>query len=203
MCNVLLPAVLLSRLLQPSASATRLSRSYPQGATPMQAIVTPQLRWTALLSLTGYFLPASSLGLSRSSATLFLRRKSPSTTSPERYGWSLGPAGDVIVQVTRGGADAAKVKVLRGQRDGTADTAVHLPGEPDPVRQDVGLDLRPSFGSGTTAPSAATRRTATTASAKGSRSPSRHGAAVSMPMPTFEWPCRREGRWRFTWRPAR
>ncbi len=82
----------------------------------MQAIVIRQLRWTALLSLTG-LLPAS-IGAQQA------ERYSLSEDDVGIYNLAgevrlePGTGADVTVQVTRGGADAAKLKVMRGERDG-------------------------------------------------------------------------------------
>ena len=84
----------------------------------MQATVNPQLRWMALLSLTGYFLPAAVLGAQQ------VERYSLPDDEVAIYNLAgevtlePGTGGDVTVQVTRGGADAAKLKVMRGRRGG-------------------------------------------------------------------------------------
>ncbi len=84
----------------------------------MQAIVTPQLRWTALLSLTGYLLPASILGAQQIERYSLPEEEVAIYNLAGEIRVEPGTGGDVTVQVTRGGADAAKLKVMRGQRDG-------------------------------------------------------------------------------------
>lgn len=84
----------------------------------MQAIVIPQLRWTALLSLTGYLLPASSLWAQQVERYALSEEEVAIYNLAGEIRLEPGTGGDVMVQVTRGGADAAKVKVMRGRRDG-------------------------------------------------------------------------------------
>ena len=94
----------------------------------MQAIVIPQLRWTLVLSLTG-FLPAASLGAQQ------LERYAISDDEVAIYNLAgemrlePGSGSDVTVQVTRAGADAAKVKVAQGKRDGVETLRFIYPGD--------------------------------------------------------------------------
>jgi lia operon protein LiaG len=85
----------------------------------MPATVISQLRWTPLYLLSGLGLLPASVGAQQ----------------PERYSVSggevaiynlagevrlePGPSPDVVAEVTRGGADAGKIKVLRSEIDGT------------------------------------------------------------------------------------
>jgi lia operon protein LiaG len=84
----------------------------------MQAIVIPHLRLTVLLSVAGYLLATRPLSAQQ------VERYSLPEDEVAIYNLAgdvrMEPgSGDISVQVTRGGADAAKVKVLRGERDGT------------------------------------------------------------------------------------
>jgi lia operon protein LiaG len=84
----------------------------------MQAIVIPHLRLTALLSVAGYLLATSPVSSQQ------VERYTLPEDEVAIYNLAgdvrMEPgSGDISVQVTRGGADAAKVKVLRGERDGT------------------------------------------------------------------------------------
>ena len=78
-------------------------------------------------------------------AALFLSATVLSAQQPERYAMSdeevaiynlagqvrlePGTGGEVIVQVTRGGADAAKIKVVQGKRDGVESLRFIYPGD--------------------------------------------------------------------------
>lgn len=84
----------------------------------MQAIVTPQLRWAALLSLTGYLLAATSLGAQQVERYAISGDEVAIYNLAGEIRLEPGTGADVTVQVTRGGADAAKLKVMRGERDG-------------------------------------------------------------------------------------
>ena len=84
----------------------------------MQAIVIPQLRWTALLSLTGFILTAASLNSQQAERYSIPEDELAIYNLVGEVRLEPGSGGDITVQVTRGGADAAKVKVFRGERDG-------------------------------------------------------------------------------------
>jgi DUF4097 and DUF4098 domain-containing protein YvlB len=83
----------------------------------MQAISIP-LRWTALLSLTGSFLAAPSLSAQQ------VERYSLSEDEVAIYNLAgevrmeSAGSGDITVAVIRGGADGAKIKVMKSERDG-------------------------------------------------------------------------------------
>ena len=95
----------------------------------MQAIVNPQLRSTLVLSLTGFLLSATSLTAQQ------LERYSLSDDEVAIYNMAgevrlePGTGGDVTVEVTRGGADAAKMKVARSKRDGAETLRFIYPGD--------------------------------------------------------------------------
>ena len=94
----------------------------------MQAIVIPQLRWPLVLSLAGLFLSTTSLTAQQ------LERYSMAEDEVAIYNMAgevrLEPGGgDVTVQVTRGGADAAKLKVVQGKRDGVETLRLIYPGD--------------------------------------------------------------------------
>jgi lia operon protein LiaG len=95
----------------------------------MQAIVIPQFRWPLALSLTGFLLSTTSLTAQQ------LERYSMSEDEVAIYNMAgevrlePGGGGDVTVQVTRGGADAAKLKVAQGKRDGVETLRFIYPGD--------------------------------------------------------------------------
>jgi DUF4097 and DUF4098 domain-containing protein YvlB len=95
----------------------------------MQAIVIPRPRWTLVLVLAGFFLFPPRLGAQQ----------------PERYSISgseiaiynlagavrlePGPGPAVVAEVTRGGADAARIKVLRSELDDRETLRLVYPGD--------------------------------------------------------------------------
>jgi lia operon protein LiaG len=98
----------------------------------MQVIVIPRLRRMALLSLTASFLPALP-------ATNLVAQQAEryALTDDEVAIYNLagqvqlqpGPSGEVTVIVTRGGADAAKLKVAQSKRDGVESLRIIYPGD--------------------------------------------------------------------------
>src|SRR3954447_17498467 len=83
----------------------------------MQAIVIPHLRLTAFLSVSGYLLATSSLTAQQVERYTIPEDEVAIYNLAGEVRMEPG-SGDISVQVTRGGADAAKVKVMRGERDG-------------------------------------------------------------------------------------
>jgi lia operon protein LiaG len=83
----------------------------------MQAIVIPQLSWALALSLTG-LLPATGLGAQQ------VERYAMSDDEVAIYNLvgqvrvEPGTGGEVTVQVARGGAQAAQIKVAQSKHDG-------------------------------------------------------------------------------------
>jgi lia operon protein LiaG len=84
----------------------------------MQAIAIPQLRWTLLSVLAGIFLLPGRLPAQQ------VERYSISGDQIAIYNLAgeirvqPGPGGAVVAEVTRGGTDGAKIKVLRSEIDG-------------------------------------------------------------------------------------
>ena len=78
----------------------------------MQAIVIPHLRWTFVLSLTGFFLPATSLGAQQLERYAIPDDEVAIYNLAGQVRLEAGTGSDVTVQVTRG-CGPAKVKVDR------------------------------------------------------------------------------------------
>jgi len=95
----------------------------------MQAIVIPQLRWTLVLSLTGFFLPATSLAAQQLERYALPDDEVAIYNLAGQVRLEPGTGSDVTVQVTRGGADAAKVKAVQGKRDGVETLRFIYPGD--------------------------------------------------------------------------
>lgn len=93
----------------------------------MQAIVIPQFRWTAVLSLTGSLLAATSLSSQQAERYSLPEDEIAIYNLAGEVRIEPGTGGDVTVQVTRGGAHAARLKVLRGERDGRETLRVVYP----------------------------------------------------------------------------
>lgn len=91
----------------------------------MQAIVIPNLRWTALL-LTG-LLPTT-LGAQAERYSLASDNVAIYNLAGE-VKIESGPGPDVVAEVTRGGADAAKVKIFKGEVDGREALRLAYPGD--------------------------------------------------------------------------
>lgn len=95
----------------------------------MPASVIPQLRWTLVLSFTGFFLSTISLRAQQ------VERYAISDDEVAIYNMAgevhlePGSGSDVTVQVAREGADAAKVKVAQGKRDGVETLRFIYPGD--------------------------------------------------------------------------
>ncbi|HWN20212.1 MAG TPA: DUF4097 family beta strand repeat-containing protein, partial [Gemmatimonadales bacterium] len=93
----------------------------------MQAIVNPELRWALALSLTG-LLPATGLGAQQ------VERYAMSDDEVAIYNLvgqvrvEAGTGGEVTVQVTRGGAQAAQIKVAQSKHDGEETLRFIYPG---------------------------------------------------------------------------
>jgi len=94
----------------------------------MQAIVIPQLRWTLVLSLTGFFLPATPIGAQQLERYAMPDDEVAIYNMAGQVRLEPGAGSDVTVQVTRGGADAAKLKVAQSKRDGVETLRVIYPG---------------------------------------------------------------------------
>jgi len=94
----------------------------------MQALVIPRLRWTALLSLTGYLFSATSLSSQQVERYSIPEDEVAIYNLAGEVRLEPGTGADVTVQVTRGGADAAKLKVVRGERDGAETLRFVYPG---------------------------------------------------------------------------
>jgi lia operon protein LiaG len=94
----------------------------------MQAIAIPQHRWTVLYALTGLLLPASLAGQQVERYAL---------AGDEVVIYNLageirvepGPGPDVIAELTRGGAEAGRVKVMKSERDGRETLRLVYPGD--------------------------------------------------------------------------
>ena len=84
----------------------------------MLAIKIPHLRSTALLSVTGLFLSITTLPAQQVERYAMPEDELAIYNLAGEVRMEPGTGGDITVQVTRGGADAAKLKVLRGERDG-------------------------------------------------------------------------------------
>jgi lia operon protein LiaG len=95
----------------------------------MQAIVIPRLRWTALLSLAGYLLPAISLAAQQVERYAIPEDDVAIYNLAGDVRVEAGTGADVTVQVTRGGADAAKLKVVRGEVRGAETLRFLYPAE--------------------------------------------------------------------------
>ena len=95
----------------------------------MQAIVIPQLRWTLALSLAGFFLPAVNLEAQQVERYTMPNDEVAIYNLAGQVRLEAGTGSDVTVQVTRGGADAAKVKVAQGKRDGMETLRFIYPGD--------------------------------------------------------------------------
>ncbi len=94
----------------------------------MQAIVIPQLRWTLVLSLTGFFLPATRLGAQQLERYVMPDDDVAIYNMAGQVRLEPGTGADVTVEVTRGGADAAKLKVAQSKRDGVETLRFIYPG---------------------------------------------------------------------------
>lgn len=92
----------------------------------MQAIAIPHLRWTALL-FAGSILPPS--------LSAQAERYSLASDNVAIYNLAgevrieSGPGPDVVAEVTRGGADAGKLKVFKGELDGREALRLVYPGD--------------------------------------------------------------------------
>jgi len=95
----------------------------------MQAIVIPQLRWRLVLSLTGFFLPTTSLAAQQLERYALPDDEVAIYNMAGQVRLEPGTGSDVTVQVTRGGADAAKVKAAQGKRDGVETLRFIYPGD--------------------------------------------------------------------------
>jgi len=95
----------------------------------MQAIVIPQPRWLIVLSVTGFFLPATGLGAQQLERYAIPDDEVAIYNLAGQVRLEAGTGSDVTVQVTRGGADAAKVKVARGKRDDVETLRFIYPGD--------------------------------------------------------------------------
>lgn len=95
----------------------------------MQAIVIPRLRWTLVLSLTGFVLPATTLGAQQIERYAMSENEVAIYNLAGQVRLEPGTGGDVTVQVTRGGADAAKLKVAQSKRDGVETLRFIYPGD--------------------------------------------------------------------------
>ena len=84
----------------------------------MQAIVIPHLRLTAILPVAGYLLTTSSLSAQQAERYSIPEDELAIYNLAGEVRVEPGPSGDITVQVTRGGADGAKIKVFKGERDG-------------------------------------------------------------------------------------
>jgi DUF4097 and DUF4098 domain-containing protein YvlB len=84
----------------------------------MQSIVIPRLRWPALLSLTLYSLPATSLGAQQVERYAIPEDEVAIYNLAGDVRVEPGTGADVTVQVIRGGADAAQLKVVRSEING-------------------------------------------------------------------------------------
>ena len=94
----------------------------------MQAIAIPQARWTILLALTGFLLPPSLSGQQSERYTLSADEVAIYNLAGEvRVEAGSGPG--VTTEVVRGGADAARLKVMKGESDGWETLRVVYPGE--------------------------------------------------------------------------
>lgn len=85
----------------------------------MQAIVIPQLRPTVFLSLGGLFLSATAASAQQAERYSISEDEVAVYNLAGEVRLEPGSGGDITVQVTRGGADAAKIKVFKSERDGT------------------------------------------------------------------------------------
>src|SRR6185295_8272162 len=94
----------------------------------MQAIVIPELRWTVALALTG-LLSVPSLVAQQVERYALSDDEVAIYNLAGQVRLEVGSGGAVSVQVTRGGADAAKVKVAQGKRDGVETLRFIYPGD--------------------------------------------------------------------------
>jgi DUF4097 and DUF4098 domain-containing protein YvlB len=95
----------------------------------MQAIVIPQLRWALALSLTGIFLPATHLGAQQTERYAMPDDEVAIYNMAGQVRLEPGTGGDVVVHVTRAGADAAKVKVAQGKKNDVETLRFIYPGD--------------------------------------------------------------------------
>jgi lia operon protein LiaG len=94
----------------------------------MQALAIPPIRWTTPILLSALVLPAGAAAQQPERYTL---------TGDEVAIYNLagevrvqpGPGPGVTAEVTRGGADAAKIKVLRGEIDGRNSLRLQYPSD--------------------------------------------------------------------------
>jgi lia operon protein LiaG len=93
----------------------------------MQAIAIPQVRWT-VLALTGFFLPTS-LGGQQAERYTLSRDEVAIYNLAGEVRLEPGSASGVIVEVIRGGADAAKIKVAKGEQDDRETLRLIYPGD--------------------------------------------------------------------------
>jgi len=94
----------------------------------MQAIVIPQLRWALALSLTGISLPAAHLGAQQTERYAMSDNEVAIYNLVGQVRLEPGTGGEVTVQVTRGGAQAAQVKVAQSKLDGVETLRFIYPG---------------------------------------------------------------------------
>ena len=95
----------------------------------MQAILTPHIRWTAVLSLTGCLLATTVLPAQQAERYTIAEDELAIYNLAGEVQVEAGTGGAITVQVTRGGADAAKLKVLGGERDGSETLRFVYPGD--------------------------------------------------------------------------
>jgi len=94
----------------------------------MQAIAITQARWTILTALTGFLLPPSLSGQQAERYTLSADEVAIYNLAGEvRVEAGSGPG--VTTEVTRGGAHAGQLKVMKGESDGRETLRVVYPGE--------------------------------------------------------------------------
>jgi DUF4097 and DUF4098 domain-containing protein YvlB len=94
----------------------------------MQAIVIPQLRWALALSLTAFSLSATRLRAQQVERYAMPEDEVAIYNLAGQVRLEPGTGGDVVVQVTRGGADAAQIKVAQSKRGGVETLRFIYPG---------------------------------------------------------------------------